>query len=42
MNGHKTVDLPNDAGRTEGFFALGMHGGGVHVMFKDIEVLAAP
>ncbi|MBM4033482.1 MAG: DUF1080 domain-containing protein [Planctomycetes bacterium] len=42
MNGHKTVDLPNDPGRTEGFFALGMHGGGVHVMFKDIEVLAAP
>ncbi|MBM4042139.1 MAG: DUF1080 domain-containing protein [Planctomycetes bacterium] len=42
MNGHKTVDLPNDPGRTEGFFALGMHGGGVHVLFKDIEVLAAP
>ncbi|HUT33854.1 MAG TPA: HEAT repeat domain-containing protein [Planctomycetota bacterium] len=41
MNGHKTVELPNDPGRTEGFFALGMHGGGVHVMFKDIEVLAA-
>jgi HEAT repeat protein len=42
MNGHKTVELPNDPGRTEGFFALGMHGGGVHVLFKDIEVLTAP
>jgi len=42
MNGHKTVDLPNDPGRTEGFFAVGMHGGGVHVIFKDIEVLAPP
>ena len=42
LNGRKTVDLPNDPGRTEGFFALGMHGGGVHVFFKDIEVLAPP
>jgi HEAT repeat protein len=42
MNGHKAVELPNDPGRTEGFFALGMHGGGVHVIFKDIEVLTAP
>ena len=42
MNGHKTVDLPDDPGRTEGFFALGMHGGGVHVLFKDIEVIGDP
>lgn len=42
MNGHKVVELPNDPGRTEGLFALGMHGDGVHVLFRDIEVLAAP
>ncbi|NQT52458.1 DUF1080 domain-containing protein [bacterium] len=40
LNGRKTVDLPNDPGRLEGFFALGTHGGNVEVRFKDIQILS--
>jgi hypothetical protein len=40
VNGHKTAELKDDPGRTQGHLALQMHGGqDMHVMFKDIEVL---
>jgi 3-keto-disaccharide hydrolase len=41
VNGVKTAELKDDPGRPEGHFALQMHSGNVmHVMFKDIEMLA--
>jgi len=40
LNGRRTVDLPNDKGRREGYFGLGTHGGGVEVEFKDIQILS--
>ncbi|MHC4719868.1 MAG: 3-keto-disaccharide hydrolase [Planctomycetota bacterium] len=40
VNGHKTSELKDDPGRTQGHLALQMHGGqDMHVMFKDIEIL---
>ena len=40
VNGHKTAELMNDPGRTEGYSALQLHGGqDVEVYFKDIEIL---
>jgi hypothetical protein len=39
VNGHKTAELSNDPGRTEGKFALQVHGSqDVEVWFKDIEL----
>ena len=41
VNGQKTAELKDDPGRVEGHLALQMHGGqDMHVLFKDIEVLA--
>lgn len=41
VNGHKTAELLNDPGRTEGLSALQLHGGqDVDVYFKDIEILS--
>lgn len=41
VNGVKTAELKDDPSRPEGHFALQMHSGNVmHVMFKDIEILA--
>ena len=41
VNGVKSAELKDDKGRPEGHFALQMHSGCVmHVMFKDIEILA--
>jgi len=40
LNGHKTVELTDDAGRPEGYFALGLHGGTVHTQFKDLIILS--
>ena len=41
VNGVKTAELKDDPSRPEGNFALQMHSGDVmHVMFKDIEMLA--
>ena len=41
VNGFKTAELKDDPSRPEGHFALQMHSGNVmHVMFKDIEMLA--
>jgi hypothetical protein len=40
VNGRKSAELKNDAGRLEGHFALQLHGGqDMHVMFKDIEIM---
>ena len=40
VNGRKSAELKNDAGRRQGHVALQLHGGqDVHVMFKDIELL---
>lgn len=40
VNGFQTAELANDPGRTEGPFALQVHGGqDVDVWFKDIEIL---
>jgi hypothetical protein len=39
VNGHKTSELTNDPGRTEGKFALQVHGAqDVEVWFKEIEL----
>jgi hypothetical protein len=39
VNGKKTAELANDPGRTEGHFALQVHGKeNVDVWFKDIEI----
>ncbi len=39
LNGHKTVELKDDPGRTKGHFGLQLHGGlEMHVLFKDIEI----
>ncbi len=41
VNGVKTAELKDDPSRPEGHFALQMHSGNVmHVMFKDIEMMA--
>ena len=41
VNGHKTSELRDDPGRTEGHLALQLHGGQkMHVEFKDIELLS--
>lgn len=41
VNGHKTAEVRDDPGRTEGQFALQLHGGqDVEVWFKDIEMLS--
>lgn len=43
VNGHRTADLRNDPGRTEGHLALQLHGGqDMHVEFKQIELLSTP
>ena len=43
VNGRKTAELKNDPGRLEGHLAMQLHGGQeMHVMFKDIEMLATP
>ena len=40
VNGLKSVELKNDKGRTEGHFALQLHGSqDMQVLFKDIEIL---
>ena len=40
VNGYQTAELLDDPGRTEGRFALQVHGGqDVDVFFKDIEIL---
>jgi hypothetical protein len=40
VNGHRTAELLNDKGRTEGKLALQVHGGqDGEVYFKDIEIL---
>lgn len=40
VNGYQTAELVDDPGRTEGPFALQVHGGqDVEVWFKDIEIL---
>ncbi|MCZ6792146.1 MAG: DUF1080 domain-containing protein [Planctomycetota bacterium] len=40
LNGHRTAELRNDPGRTEGHIGLQLHGGqDMHVEFKDIEIL---
>jgi hypothetical protein len=40
VNGHQTAELRDDPGRTEGSFALQLHGGqDVEAYFKDIEIL---
>lgn len=40
VNGYQTAELLDDPGRTEGRFALQVHGGqDVEVFFKDIEIL---
>lgn len=40
VNGKKTAELEDDPGRTEGRFALQLHGGQeMHVEYKDIEIL---
>ncbi len=42
LNGYKSAELNNDPGRPEGHFALQLHGGeDMHVMFKDIKILAS-
>lgn len=39
VNGIKTAEIKNDPGRTDGHFALQLHGGqDMNVMFKDIEI----
>jgi hypothetical protein len=39
LNGHQTVQLQDDPGRTSGVMAMQLHGGmDMKVMFKDIEV----
>lgn len=39
VNGHKTAELHNDPGRTEGHIALQLHGGQeMLVSFKDLEI----
>ena len=41
VNDHRAAELRDDPGRTEGHFALQLHGGqDVEVYFKDIEILA--
>lgn len=41
VNGHKTAELKNDPGRTQGRLALQLHGGqDCEIAFKDIEVLS--
>jgi len=41
VNGHKSAEVLDDPGRTEGNFALQVHGGqDVEVYFKDIEILS--
>lgn len=40
---HRTAELLNDPGRSEGRLALQVHGGqNVQVRFKDVEVLSDP
>ena len=40
VNGYQSAELLNDPGRTEGRFALQVHGGqDVEVYFKDLEIL---
>ena len=40
VNGHRSAELPDDPGRTEGRLALQVHGGqDCEVFFKDIEIL---
>lgn len=39
LNGHKTAELKNDPGRTEGYIGLQLHGRmEMNVMFKDILI----
>jgi len=41
VNGHRTAELLDDPGRTEGHLALQVHGGqDCELYFKDIEILA--
>lgn len=40
VNGHKSAEIVNDPGRTEGKLALQLHGGqDLHVLFKDIQII---
>ncbi|MFP6613807.1 MAG: DUF1080 domain-containing protein [Pirellulales bacterium] len=40
VNGTKTAELPNDRGRTKGYFGLQLHGGqDMDVEFKSVELL---
>jgi len=43
VNNHRTADLKNDPGRTEGYFGLQLHGGQeMDVEFKSFELLETP
>lgn len=43
VNGHKTAELKNDPGRTNGYIGLQLHGGmDMHVMFKEILIMEDP